>query len=112
LSDVVCPKGEFARAYIVESQFEGEIFGRKQTFVLSCFNDRAVKRRPLTHDFSHKGRIQKMPEVSSVRKEPYRIGGFQVFYDVKVLQERGVAEKYETMFAGAPTGYSVSGCPI
>ena len=62
-SDVVGPKGEFARAYIVESQFEGEIFGRKQTFVVSCFNEWAGKRRPLTHDFSHKGRIQKMPDI-------------------------------------------------
>lgn len=77
-TDMIGPNGEFGRAYIVESQFEAEIYGRKQTFVVSCFNEWAVKRRPITHDFSQPKKGQKPPQFSAIKKEPFRIGGLQV----------------------------------
>ncbi|ANB15195.1 Bud4p [Sugiyamaella lignohabitans] len=50
-------QGEFTRAYLVESQFENEIYGRPQTYILSGFNEWAKREDKVN---------------------PYRICGIQV----------------------------------
>lgn len=80
-ADMLGPNGEFSRAYIVESQFESEIYGKKQTFIVSCFNEWTVKRRPITQDFStsnKKSLLRQQSQGVMGKKDPYRIGGLQV----------------------------------
>jgi hypothetical protein len=59
--NVIGPRGEFARGYFVESQFEKEVYGKPQTFIFSCFNEWA-----------------RSDDLIDERIHPYRMCGLQV----------------------------------
>ncbi|ODQ68679.1 DUF1709-domain-containing protein [Nadsonia fulvescens var. elongata DSM 6958] len=89
------PKSEFARAYIMESQYEKEIYGKPQSFLLSCFNEWAKVEKEVVTSVTSRPTATGKPQKSSSsingsnnkkehkryiteKRPPYRIGGLQV----------------------------------
>lgn len=70
---LVGKRGEFARAYIIESQFEKEIYGRPQTYFLQCFNEWSYRREAINPEAP-----ASLIEYRHVKREAYPIGGLQV----------------------------------
>lgn len=77
------PRGEFARAYILHSDIEPDIYGVAQVFNLSCYNEWATQtkivQQPLPAVDKRKSNSQATRYVKhQVRLDPYHIGGLEV----------------------------------